>query len=97
MKQKAIAIGGGLLLGVVAVFTLVSLLKAAVGLAVIFFAGRGLIRLWMTGGHPSHSGHYFRPHESYPALGASSPYQAQSAQPAAWGAHPQHSGIVPIW
>jgi hypothetical protein len=51
MKQKAFAIGGGLLLGVVAVFTLVSLLKAAAGLALIFFAGRGLARLWLSG-HP---------------------------------------------
>ncbi len=97
MKRKAFAISGALLLGLVAIFTLVSLLKAAAGLAVIFFAGRGLMRLWIGGGRAMQGGHYLNRHEAYPGLGnGAQHYPAQSLQPM-WGSAPQQSGIIPIW
>ena len=96
MKRKAFAIGGALLLGIVAVFTLVSLLKAAIGLTVIFFAGRGLMRLWMSSSYPQ-QGNYFQHSESYPSLGNTiQPFRPQSVQPMGSGL-PQQSSIIPIW
>jgi hypothetical protein len=97
MKRKAFAIGGALLLGVVAIFTLVSLLKAALGVAIIFFVGRGLMRLWMSGGYSPQSGHYFQQHQSYPGLGNSTqPFQPQGIRPVS-SSLPQQSSIIPIW
>ncbi len=88
MKRKVFAIAGGLLLGVVALFTLMHLLKAALGLAVIFLVGRGLMRLWHR-----HNG---RPQEAiYPGLGRPSqqPFYGKPT-PADFR---KASGIVPIW
>lgn len=97
MKRKAFAIGGRLLLALVAAFTLINLVKAALGLAVIFFAGRGLMRLWMSGSYPPQGGHYFQRHESYPSLGhTTQPFQPQSIRPVS-SRLPQQSSIIPIW
>lgn len=95
MKRKIFAIAGALLLGVVALFTLMHLLKAALGLAVLFLAGRGLMRLW--GGGRGMRGHRFSPQPgAYPVLGGhpsfshsrtNAPVQNPTASP----------GIVPIW
>jgi uncharacterized membrane protein YdjX (TVP38/TMEM64 family) len=86
MKHKVLAVAGGLLLGVVALFTLVHLLKAAVGAAVIFMAGRGLMRLW-------HRYSNRTPIASYSGLGASAPFRT-----APMATRPQPTpGIVPIW
>jgi hypothetical protein len=97
MKRKALAIGGGLLLALVAAITLINLVKVALGLAVIFFAGRGLMRLWMSGANNPLRGHYFQNQEAYTALGNNRQYSpSQTVQPMN-SAIKQQSGIIPIW
>ena len=96
MKRKALAIGGGLLLALVAAFTLINLVKAALGLAVIFLAGRGLMRLWTSGNH-SARGNYFQRQGTYSPLGNNPYYQpAPGVQPMNDTVR-QQSGIIPIW
>ncbi|RYD53569.1 MAG: hypothetical protein EOP52_05390 [Sphingobacteriales bacterium] len=88
MKHKILAVSGGLLLGVVALFTLVHLLKAALGTAVIFMAGRGLMRLWHRYNHRTPVTHYSGPGSIVAAPFRSAPMPSVS--------HPT-PGIVPIW
>ncbi len=87
MKHKILAVAGGLLLGVVALFTLVHLLKAAVGAAVIFMAGRGLMRLW-------HRYNHLTPVTQYP--GPATMMAPFRNAPMATTPQPT-PGIVPIW
>jgi hypothetical protein len=63
---------------------------------VIFFAGRGLMRLWMSGNH-SPRGQYFQGHEAYPTLGNNQQqFAPRSVQPM-YNPAREKSGIIPIW
>lgn len=95
MKQKAFAIIGGLLLGFVALFTLVHLLKAALGLAFLFFAGRGLMRLWMYGGRMMQRNTFRNSAHDYPVLGSTASYAHNTAprREQQWASQ----GIVPVY
>ncbi len=92
MKQKAFALTGTILLGFVALFTLVHLLKAALGLALIFFAGRGLMRLWMHGGRAMRRERFHHNAYDYPALGTAASY-TQPQREQQWASQ----GIVPLY
>ena len=103
MTRRILAVAGTLALGIVALFTLFNALKAVLGLAIIAFVGRGLMRLWHSGGEAANwrGQHRFGPrHHRHHHRGLyRHDYETRS-----WsGIQPQHQQpreaetVVPIW
>jgi hypothetical protein len=97
MKRKALAFGGAVVLALVAAFTLINLVKAAVGLAIVFFAGRGLMRLWMSGHSRHQSGHMPQGAVPYQQLAGSGYYHPHPGVHPVYGSTSSKDRIVPIF
>ena len=97
MKRKALAFGGAVVLALVAAFTLINLVKAAIGLAIVFFASRGLMRLWMSGNSSRQPGRFPQGAVPYQQLAGSSYYHPHPGVQPVYGSTSSKDRIVPIF
>jgi hypothetical protein len=104
MTRRILAVAGTLALGIVALFTLFNALKAVLGLAVIAFVGRGLMRLWHSGAHSMHGHRHHRFNHWRNAMMQRDHDRHDAPEANAWsGVQPRYQNrreaetVVPIW